>query len=368
MIGFNFYEKSVLKLQYLGITPFLKLFFTFGLSLFDAMKDKKHTFGLAISLPKEAVLMLYLMTFFVAIGQNKKEQILLLTEERDSLKSLLNSERSASDLRIKELNSKILELENQNKKLIATDKENAQKSKALEKELGENKVLIGNLNNELILLKDSIATLKANDTQSSQPESEEDELKNDVNALLSHVKKSCSDEYVSNKISTHISNRYEQHLHFIDSLRKVPEDELSASENMTIQLGYSNRNFLIYEVGIDGYYGGAHPETFSENYIFDLQTGDQKEVSQLIIESSKNALINLLNQELKKLIPELNKCMDSDDFEDILFSKEYLNDIEITNNGIQIEYYTSHLTRVCNPIVAIEKSRIKSFFISTLFE
>lgn len=332
------------------------------------MQDKKYTFGLVKSLPKEAVLILYLLTFSFAIGQNKKEQIIQLSEQKDSLQSILNHERSASDLRIKELNSKILELENQNKKLIATDKENAQKSKAIEKELGENKVLIGNLNNELILLKDSIATLKANDTQSSQPESEEDELKHEVNALLGLVKKSCSNEYVSNKISTHISNRYEQHLHFIDSLSKVPEDELSASENMTIQLGYSNRNFLNYEVVIDGYYGGAHPETYTENYIFDLQTGDQKEVSQLILESSRNALINLLNQELKKLIPELNKCMESDDFEDILFSKEYLNDIKITNDGIQIEYYTSHATRVCNPIVAIEKSRIKPFFISTLFE
>ena len=120
------------------------------------MQDKKHTFDLAISFPKEAVLILYLMTFFVAIGQNKKEQILLLTEERDSLQSLLNSERSVSDLRINELNSKIFELENQIKKLIATTKENSEKFKLLEKELAKKNELIVNLNSEIKELKDSL--------------------------------------------------------------------------------------------------------------------------------------------------------------------------------------------------------------------
>jgi hypothetical protein len=309
-------------------------------------------------------------------AQSKKEQIEILTNRVDSLNRVVGEERSSNsqkELTYKEQISSLQnQLENLNASLTKTKEEFDQKNvdlknsnqellnksmeiRDLENRLNERDKQIVNLTTELEGLKISINLEKSNSNLSS-------DLENDILELKNQISNLASNSNAKEKIIQHISDRYNEHLELLKTLG----DE--GSEEMRLRSVYSNDYFFAYEVNLDGYYGGAHEEVSSEQFLFEIKTGDLKNLKDLILQSKRANLLNILNQKLKKSENELIKCLGNKDYENLVFTNESLEQLKLQDEGITLEYWLSYLEKACNPIINLNKSDAALYFESTLFK
>jgi hypothetical protein len=301
-------------------------------------------------------------------SQSKKEIIVQISEQNDSLRKLLEVERINAVATSKEYDSMIVELDTRNANSIELLNKYQLEIVALKAQLAISKTTISELNNEVTQLKDSVSELISIQNNTSDSSDDEDKLRKQVEFILSQIKKYSASDLVAQKISASLLSIYEAHNRFIDSLSSTDDEGSNMSEFMNIDLIRCNGKFIIYEIGVEGFYGGAHLEDYIETHIYDLSSGERIANGSVIIASKRSEFLALLNSKLKKLIPEMHSCLDSDEYDDILFTEDNLNEMRFDKNDIIIEYYTSHATRACNPNVILNKEEIKSYFISGIFD
>jgi len=301
-------------------------------------------------------------------SQSKKEIIVQISEQNDSLRKLLEVERINAVATSKEYDSMIVELDTRNANSIELLNKYQLEIVALKAQLAISKTTISELNNEVTQLKDSVSELISIQNSSSDSSNDEEILRKQVEFILSQIKKYSTSDFASQKISSSLQGRYEAHNRFLDSLSSTDEEDSNMSEFMSIDLIRCNGKFIIYEIGVEGFYGGAHLEDYIETHIYDLSSGERIANGSVIIASKRSEFLSLLNSKLKKLIPEVGVCLDSDEYDDILFTEDNLNEMRFDKNGIGLEYYTSYLTRPCNPNVLFNKEEIKSYFVSGIFD
>ncbi|MFM7683844.1 MAG: hypothetical protein ACKO7P_14050 [Bacteroidota bacterium] len=320
---------------------------------------------------------LTIITFFISLNilsQTKKEQIKILTERVDSLNRVVGEERSSNSQKQltykeqisslqnqlenlntsltktkEELNQNIVDLKNSNQELLNKSME----IRELGNRLNERDKQIVNLRTELEELKISINLEESNLSS---------DLDNDILELKNQISNLTSNSDAKEKIIQHISDRYNEHLELLKTLG----DE--GSEEMTLRSVYSNDYFFAYEVNVEGYYGGAHEEVSSEQFLFEIKTGDLKNLKDLILQSKRADLLNILNQKLKKSENELIKCLGNKDYENLVFTNESLEQLKLQEEGITIEYWLSYLEKACNPIINLNKSDATLYFDSRLFK
>ena len=302
------------------------------------------------------------------LSQSKKEIIVQISEQNDSLRKLMEMERINTDAKLKEYDLIILELNTRNARSIELIDKYQLEIVTLKEQLEISKTKISELNTEVTYLMDSVSELISIQNNTSDSSDDEEKLRNQVEFILSQIKKYSASDLACQKISSSLRSRYEAHTHFIDSLSSIDEDELNMSEFMSVDLIRCNGKFIIYEIGVEGFYGGAHLEDYIETYIYDLISGERIQSGSVIIASKRSEFLALLNSKLKKLIPEVHVCLDSDVYDDILFTVDELNEMRFDKNGIVMEYYTSYATRPCNPIINLNKEEIISYFITGLFD
>lgn len=310
----------------------------------------------------------FLIMIVNVIAQSKKNQILTQQGRIDSLTIELKNEKSSN----KNYQIQIEKLTFLNDSLKRNaDKENIKfrKSTAQYEDVNNNlKLEIERKKTENTLLQEKLNLLiKQNEINIDENKSDTD-LRNQYLKLKQTVSEICKNELALNLILNHITNRYNEHIKTSDSLLNLPEDEIGGYENLTMQYVYSNKNFVLYEVNVDGFYGGAHPEQWIESYLFDLHTGSLKELHSLILQNQKAQLLQLINKKLKQEERELSECIGNNENSGIQFTLEDLNYISLVNNGIQIEYYISYAERACNPIIGLTREEASQYFDKILFE
>ena len=301
-------------------------------------------------------------------SQSKKEIIVQISEQNDSLRKLLEVERINAVATSKEYDSMIVELDTRNANSIELLNKYQLEIVALKAQLAISKTTISELNNEVTQLKDSVSELISIQNNTSDSSDDEEILRKQVEFILSQIKKYSISDFASQKISSSLQGIYEEHNRFLDSLSSTDEEDSNMSEFMSIDLIRCNGKFIIYEIGVEGFYGGAHLEDYIETHIYDLSSGERIANGSVIIASKRSEFLSLLNSKLKKLIPEVGVCLDSDEYDDILFTEDNLNEMRFDKNGIGLGYYTSYLTRPCNPYVIFNKEEIKSYFVSGIFD
>jgi hypothetical protein len=325
---------------------------------------------------KKILILTLIFTCFTSFSQSKKEQIEILTNRVDSLNRVLDKERNTNNQKevdykeqissfqkqLENLNSAILktkkELANKDVELNKINQESQNKSMEiidLENRLNERDKQIVNLRRDLKELKISINLEESNSILRS-------DLDNDILELKNQISNLASNSNAKEKIIQHISDRYNEHLELLKTLG----DE--GSEEMTLRSIYSNDYFFAYEVNLDGYYGGAHQEVSSEQFLFEIKTGDLKNLKDLILQSKRADLLSILNQKLKKSENELIKCLGNKNYENLVFTNESLEQLKLQDEGITLEYWLSYLEKACNPIINLNKSDAAFYFESTLFK
>ncbi len=323
---------------------------------------------------KNLLIVVCLLMVGLLNAQTKKEQIEILSNRVDSLNRVFGEERISNsqkeltyieqisslqnlleNLNIsltktkEELNQNIVDLKNSNQELLNKSME----IRELGNRLNERDKQIVNLRTELEELKISINLEESNLSS---------DLDNDILELKNQISNLTSNSDAKEKIIQHISDRYNEHLELLKTLG----DE--GSEEMTLRSVYSNDYFFAYEVNLDGYYGGAHQEVSSEQFLFEIKTGDIKNLKDLILQSKRADLLNILNQKLKKSENELKKCLGNKDYENLVFTNESLEQLKLQDEGITIEYWLSYLEKACNPIINLKKSDATLYFDSRLFK
>jgi hypothetical protein len=298
-----------------------------------------------------------------AFAQSKKEQILILQNKIDSLSTELKNERLNNQIQIEQNIFKIDSL------LIAFEKKNARFQYFLKQYETSNdslKLELETQRNENILLKEKLSELSLEKNEITNDS--DTNTRNQFLSLKQIVTKICTNELARNKILSHITNRYNEHLQITDSLSSLPENEIGGSEDLSMEIVYSNENFLAYQVTVDGYYGGAHPEQWDEQYLFDLHSGSTLNLESLILPEKKVELLSILNKKLKQEAPEVVKCSGDNDNISLKFTQEDFKSIQIQKDGIVLEYWLSYAARACNPYVFIDKKVVSMYFNETLFE
>ena len=297
------------------------------------------------------------------LAQSKKDQIASLQMKCDSLSTLLDNERfncqtqseknrnTVDSLRVLFEKEVVNMQQLMNKFKLANDSLN----KGWTHEKFENFLL----SEKLAELSVQLNTL-SNDIDTA--------AKRDFLALNKYVISVCKDESAKNKILSHISDKYNRHLRVVDSLSNLDEGSMGGSEEMSLKIIYSNRNYLAYEVHYDSYYGGAHPEIWTEQFLFEIQSGSLQNLESLITNGKHSELLMIFNKKLKLEERELNSCLERNEYSNLKFYEGDLSYLQLQKNGIYIEYSLSYAERACNPIVYIDKKELSSFFPITLFE
>jgi hypothetical protein len=296
-------------------------------------------------------------------AQSKKDQIISLQLKCDSLNTLLAKERLDYQSQLKQ--SKIEMDSSRNLFEI--------KMRKIEDNLNILKLSNDSLIEALRIDKEEINRLneKINELASIEELSTEDadkDITNQLLALKKIINSNCTNENVKDKIILHVTNRYNTHLHVSDSLSTISEEEGGGYEELSFEMVYLNKNFLAYEVVGDAYYGGAHPEQWVEQYIFDLRSGALQDLERLIPIEKRSKLLLKLNENLKLKEQEMINCLENNEYSDLEFTMDHIKEIRLVKDGISIEYWLSYAERACNPIVFIKKNDISNFFVETLFE
>jgi hypothetical protein len=296
-------------------------------------------------------------------AQSKKDQIISLQLKCDSLNTLLAKERLDYQSQLKQ--SKIEMDSSRNLFEI--------KIRKIENNLNNLKLANDSLIEALKIDKEEINRLneKINELASIEELSTEDadnDIINQLLALKKIINSNCTNENVKDKIILHLTNRYNSHLRILDSLSNISEEENIGYEEMSFEIAYVNRYFLAYVVECEGYYGGAHPENWIEQYIFDLQTGTLQKIERLIPLEKKNQLLMKLNENLKLEEKEMISCLENDEYSNIKFSGDDLKEIRLAKDGIYLEFWLSYAERACNPAVFMNKKDVSVFFVETLFK
>ena len=122
-------------------------------------------------------------------SQSKKEIIVQISEQNDSLRKLLEVERINAVATSKEYDSMIVELDTRNANSIELLNKYQLEIVALKAQLAISKTTISELNNEVTQLKDSVSELISIQNNTSDSSDDEEILRKQVEFILSQIKK-----------------------------------------------------------------------------------------------------------------------------------------------------------------------------------
>ena len=325
---------------------------------------------------------LIILQSYNSFSQSKKEQIEILTNRVDSLNTVLKTERNSNHQKEIEYKEQISTLQKQledlNNSLTKTKEDLVKKEveintsnqelknklfeiTVLKNQINEKEKLVINLGNQIDELKIKLDNSKSPNNSGESNTTLNSDISQDIIKLKNQISSLLSNNTAKDKIIQHLTNRYNEHLEVLKNLG----DE--GSEEISVQLVYSNDYFIAYKVNVDGFYGGTHPEITSEQYLFESKSGNLKKIEDLILINSGDNLLKSLNSELRKSEPELNSCLGNEDYENLEFTPDMFSQIKLQEDGITLEYSLSYIEKACNPYVFISKKNAAQFFDFNLF-
>ena len=312
-----------------------------------------------------------LILSFSCYSQSKKEQIEILNKRVDSLNTVLKTDRNSNNQKeiaykeqISSLQKQLEDLSNSLTKakedLLKKEEEiktsnQELKNKLLEitvlkNQINEKEKLVINLGNQIDELKIKLDNSKSPNNSGESNTTLNSDISQGIIKLKNQISSLLSNNTAKDKIIQHLTNRYNEHL---DVLKNLGDE---GSEEISVQLVYSNDYFIAYKVNVDGFYGGAHPEITSEQYLFESKSGNLKKIEDLILINSRDNLLKSLNSELRKSESELNSCLGNEDYENLEFTQDMFSQIKLQEDGITLEYSLSYIEKACNPYIFISKN------------
>ena len=126
-------------------------------------------------------------------------------------------------------------------------------------------------------------------------------------------------------------------------------------------------------INTSGYYGGAHEESWSNDVLFSLASGEEIKFSSLILESKKNKLIDKLNDVRKTEFEKLKLCLDDDEdwnyYSKFKIEYDYIEFINFSGENVYLNYeIMPYAIRACEPYIHINISKVREYIDDTLFD
>jgi hypothetical protein len=305
------------------------------------------------------ILLFFLIAGFLScdlIGQTKKEQILNLEKQIDSLNYVLTQTRLTSQrenaswqLIYNNLNDKFILEKNENKKIKDSYKNH-----------------VDELNTEVNLLKLKNDSISEKLNLISQLENFDDLDTTEAPSLVNYlvIKKQILNSSASDMVKYKIINSmFQKYFYHLLQLEKGSVEYLS----MSIDLINSNYIVLTFH---EEFFGGAHPVQGWDQLIFDLNSGEVIEIVDLVKDELVSDLVMKLNIKLKEVIKKnLRECgaIYKEVGGGMKFTEDDIKFIYLTKSGFNLTYTLPYAIRACEPFCEFSSIEIGRFFVEGLF-
>jgi hypothetical protein len=193
---------------------------------------------------------------------------------------------------------------------------------------------------------------------------------NDIYTLINNIKELCQ-KNKENKCNKIIQISTKIHKEHIDLVKSFEEEDEHMDETLNISLEYHNKSYLLLNISIYGFYGGGHDENESYQVLYNMISGEEVEISSLILENKKTKLIDDFNLILNEEIESTQECMGEDTIypEDFKIQYSDINIIKFSGSEIYLDYdFLSYRERACEPYVSISVEDAREYFHYSLFE
>ena len=193
--------------------------------------------------------------------------------------------------------------------------------------------------------------------------------------LIGQIEKCCLNLEKNNcdKIIEFVKNIQNAHNELLKEFEDTIVFPMGGYEILDIELTFHNNLFLLLGVVTEGYYGGAHQENSDYHVLFDMLSGNQIDISSLILESEKSKLILEFNNVINKELKNVKKCLgeDWDNYSETDF-KIKIDDIErikFSGSDIYLDWnFLPYYARACEPYFYIDVEQAEKYFDNSLFE
>ena len=141
-------------------------------------------------------------------------------------------------------------------------------------------------------------------------------------------------------------------------------------EALYISLEHHNKSYILLRIQTNCYYGGAHEENKVDDVLFSLSSGEQVEISSLILENKKINLIDYFNVILNKEHKNIESCLGGD-LPKSEFKIQYsdIKYLKFSGSGIYLDIdFLSYAERACEPGVYINMEDAREYFHYSIFE
>ena len=193
--------------------------------------------------------------------------------------------------------------------------------------------------------------------------------------LIGQIERYCLNLETNNcdKIIEFVTNIQNEHNELLEEFKDTNIYYTGGYEILNIELTFHNNSFLLLSVVTEGYYGGAHQENSSYHVLFNMLSGNQIDISSLILESEKSKLILEFNNVINKELENLKSCLGEDwhnySESDFKIKIDDIERIKFSGSNIYFDWdFLPYYARACEPYFYIDLEKAKKYFDNRLFK